>query len=125
MCLVLCRFCDVHLHLVIGSYHFHIVLRVLNVCVAVCEHLFVYLATILVLLEAELQVRPPLCLLRYSLVRVCVLSCCQHLLALLSAHRHGLQPTGSCTTRSEERRVGKECVSTCSSRWSPYHEKTN
>src|SRR3546814_14473262 len=23
--------------------------------------------------------------------------------------------------RSEERRVGKECVSTCSSRWSPYH----
>src|SRR3546814_15490500 len=26
-----------------------------------------------------------------------------------------------CTTvRSEERRVGKECVSTCRSRWSPY-----
>src|SRR3546814_10985008 len=24
-------------------------------------------------------------------------------------------------SRSEERRVGKECVSTCSSRWSPYH----
>src|SRR3546814_2583975 len=23
--------------------------------------------------------------------------------------------------RSAERRVGKECVSTCSSRWSPYH----
>src|SRR3546814_19390119 len=23
--------------------------------------------------------------------------------------------------RSEERRVGKECVSTCRSRWSPYH----
>src|SRR3546814_17765403 len=23
--------------------------------------------------------------------------------------------------RSEERRVGKECVRTCSSRWSPYH----
>src|SRR3546814_15029432 len=27
---------------------------------------------------------------------------------------------GRCN-RSEERRVGKECVSTCSSRWSPYH----
>src|SRR3546814_4958699 len=27
-------------------------------------------------------------------------------------------PTGQ---RSEERRVGKECVSTCRSRWSPYH----
>src|SRR3546814_9161720 len=28
---------------------------------------------------------------------------------------HGAEP------RSEERRVGKECVSTCRSRWSPYH----
>src|SRR3546814_16054826 len=27
--------------------------------------------------------------------------------------------------RSEERRVGTECVSTCSSRWSPYHKKNN
>src|SRR3546814_15889172 len=26
--------------------------------------------------------------------------------------------------RSEERRVGKECVSTCRSRWSPYHYNT-
>src|SRR3546814_12336825 len=26
-----------------------------------------------------------------------------------------------CSYRSEERRVGKECVSTCRSRWSPYH----
>src|SRR3546814_15975537 len=26
-------------------------------------------------------------------------------------------------TRSEERRVGKECVSTCRSRWSTYHYK--
>src|SRR3546814_11840667 len=25
--------------------------------------------------------------------------------------------------RSEERRVGQECVSTCRSRWSPYHKK--
>src|SRR3546814_13949501 len=27
--------------------------------------------------------------------------------------------------RSEERRVGKECVSTCRSRWSPYTKKKN
>src|SRR3546814_20083646 len=27
--------------------------------------------------------------------------------------------------RSEERRVGKECVSTCRSRWSQYHYITN
>src|SRR3546814_20081268 len=31
---------------------------------------------------------------------------------------HGQQRTAA---RSEERRVGKECVSTCRSRWSPYH----
>src|SRR3546814_16348337 len=41
-------------------------------------------------------------------------------------------PWGDCVTtlqttngqpyyKSEERRVGKECVSTCRSRWSPYH----
>src|SRR3546814_1024769 len=28
---------------------------------------------------------------------------------------------GGSKIRSEERRVGKECVSTCRSRWSPYH----
>src|SRR3546814_15223283 len=26
-----------------------------------------------------------------------------------------------CDIRSEERRVGKECVRTCRSRWSPFH----
>src|SRR3546814_12285662 len=30
---------------------------------------------------------------------------------------------GEDKVRSEERRVGKECVSTCRSRWSPYHKK--
>src|SRR3546814_10255188 len=34
--------------------------------------------------------------------------------------RHSL-PFGLPLFRSEERRVGKECVSTCRSRWSPYH----
>src|SRR3546814_12940287 len=33
------------------------------------------------------------------------------------AHNTRTTPLG----RSEERRVGKECVSTCRSRWSPYH----
>src|SRR3546814_11904930 len=28
---------------------------------------------------------------------------------------------GTPAPRSEERRVGKECVGTCRSRWSPYH----
>src|SRR3546814_14610047 len=31
--------------------------------------------------------------------------------------------TAAAKDRSEERRVGKECGSTCRSRWSPYHEK--
>src|SRR3546814_787155 len=30
-------------------------------------------------------------------------------------------PENKMLTRSEERSVGKECVSTCRSRWSPYH----
>src|SRR3546814_15798564 len=34
-----------------------------------------------------------------------------------------LQPQGNAGQRSEERRVGKECVSTCRSRWSPCHYK--
>src|SRR3546814_15092489 len=35
----------------------------------------------------------------------------------------GLMPLAkpAVISRSEERRVGKECVSTCRSRWSPYH----
>src|SRR3546814_12168545 len=32
----------------------------------------------------------------------------------------GVSPAGV-NKRSEARRVGKECVSTCRSRWSPYH----
>src|SRR3546814_18878279 len=36
--------------------------------------------------------------------------------ALPINHVHGLF-----VVRAEERRVGKECVSTCRSRWSPYH----
>src|SRR3546814_14779411 len=32
---------------------------------------------------------------------------------------------GDFATRSEERRVGKECVRTCRSRWSPYPYKKN
>src|SRR3546814_13155177 len=43
--------------------------------------------------------------------------------------RDGIHPVGELDRRaarhvlhrSEERRVGKECVSTCKSRWSPYH----
>src|SRR3546814_14186237 len=40
-----------------------------------------------------------------------------------TTRRASFSPTTSAARRSEERRVGKECVSTCRSRWSPYHEK--
>src|SRR3546814_17536380 len=48
---------------------------------------------------------------------------CLHIGPALSADwragtSNDAQPEGN---RSEERRVGKECVSTCRSRWSPYH----
>src|SRR3546814_14407347 len=33
---------------------------------------------------------------------------------------HGVEHAQQVTHRSEERRVGKECVSTCRSGWSPY-----
>src|SRR3546814_19797877 len=37
------------------------------------------------------------------------------------AYLHMLLGRGNFLRRSEERRVGKECVSTCRSRWSPFH----
>src|SRR3546814_7242509 len=37
--------------------------------------------------------------------------------------RRGLTAARFRLYRSEERRVGKECVSTCRSRWSPYPKK--
>src|SRR3546814_11290602 len=43
--------------------------------------------------------------------------------ARLSFRGRELGPDRALSLRSEERRVGKECVSTCRSRWSPYHYK--
>src|SRR3546814_18539114 len=40
---------------------------------------------------------------------------------LLLWYEQALTRTDSLTARSEERRVGTECVSTCRSRWAPYH----
>ena len=43
---------------------------------------------------------------------------------LAEAIRHGARAAtifASCYLRSEERRVGKECMVQCRSRWSPYH----
>src|SRR3546814_16709687 len=40
-------------------------------------------------------------------------------------HRAFVLERDPANRRSEERRVGKECVRPCRSRWSPYHEKKN
>src|SRR3546814_8651766 len=39
----------------------------------------------------------------------------------IGGFRNGYEYARGGNPRSEERRVGKECVSTCRSRWSPYH----
>src|SRR3546814_9545062 len=42
--------------------------------------------------------------------------------SLTEASEQAVRPAQAARpARSEERRVGKECVSTCRSRWSPYH----
>src|SRR3546814_14537519 len=48
---------------------------------------------------------------------------CTHLCMCMRGvqNQNSVTTTSAFTGRSEERRVGKECVSTCRSRWSPYH----
>src|SRR3546814_13508805 len=48
-------------------------------------------------------------------------SACSGTLSSVDAISAGTRPPRA--MRSEERRVGKECVRTCRSRWSPYHAK--
>src|SRR3546814_8364112 len=56
-------------------------------------------------------------------VQTCALPICDDERAALRADLDVLdsRDLADLFARSEERRVGKECVSTCRSRWSPYH----
>src|SRR3546814_14546382 len=48
----------------------------------------------------------------------------QHIQRFITFNRylpHGVKGMIGSVKRSEERRVGKECVSTCRSQWSPHH----
>src|SRR3546814_3068923 len=56
-------------------------------------------------------------------VQTCALPicCCSCWRWKRSTPRRSPVPSPPAWCRSEERRVGKECVSTCRSRWSPYH----
>src|SRR3546814_14460922 len=49
--------------------------------------------------------------------------CAQSRTAFRETRRASIPPHRPGRFRSEERRVGKECVSTCNSRWSPYNKK--
>src|SRR3546814_9641175 len=60
------------------------------------------------------HVQPPI-VKRKEAPASCLMRACPA--CFLAAMIH-VSPAGE---RSEERRVGKECVSTCRSRWSPYH----
>src|SRR3546814_17239334 len=44
-------------------------------------------------------------------------------LALPDGDRHGIERRHAAVARSDERRVGTECVRTCRSRCSPYHSE--
>src|SRR3546814_18101645 len=46
---------------------------------------------------------------------------CRHRLYAAGPAAFSRRHTAARRRRSEERRVGKACVSTCSSRWAPYH----
>src|SRR3546814_13112650 len=66
----------------------------------------------------------------HVLVAVHVVHACYRGPVLLLAQggqraRRQLARVGAGPFSSEERRVGKECVSTCRSRWSPSHSKKN
>src|SRR3546814_18790660 len=58
---------------------------------------------------------------RYANVRIPSSDCRWHWLSIDVALPDDAMGVDIVLSRSEERRVGKECVSPCSSRWSPFH----
>src|SRR3546814_15053376 len=56
-----------------------------------------------------------------ELIRMCGNPFLHMSLVRVNRMRRLLEYRANLDRRSEERRVGKECVSTCRSRWSPYH----
>src|SRR3546814_6376285 len=74
--------------------------------------------------SSDLLAKPVLGVASVLTVRVLAQECSESLAVLveiLGRERRGRAETGAERGRSEERRVGKECVSTCRSRWSPDH----
>src|SRR3546814_8060663 len=75
--------------------------------------------------SSDLLARTSMCYLSASPFHPTTSWCCRFKpRPLLRIHAHAALAhpcTAKRWNRSEERRVGKECVSTCRSRWSPYH----
>src|SRR3546814_15039405 len=70
------------------------------------------------------RLRPPISILRLRLRTYLVLLALRfqfQLAHLFQRGIDGIEETCRLQIRSEERRVGKECVSTCRSRGAPYH----
>src|SRR3546814_6763197 len=82
---------------------------------------------------AEVKALPEVAAERTAAIGFCLGGKCVLALARTGADLRGVvsfhgvydaPPFPHVAPRSEERRLGKECVSTCRSRWSPYHYKT-
>src|SRR3546814_17574126 len=62
---------------------------------------------------------------RNQLGLACIRGCCRVLDRSKKARAVGLSPNSKSPSRSEERRVGKEWVSKCRTRWCTDHQKQN
>ena len=77
--------------------------------------------------ETPLRVGFPVAFISLGLGVVCLLMALQHTIALadqgvgIDGWLSHLVYIAGVVVRSEERRVGKECLTQCRSRWSPYH----
>src|SRR3546814_18545367 len=69
--------------------------------------------------------RPLRIAMLYAIIATDVENSLENRLAARPPHLASLEQLKSEGRRSEERRVGKECVSTGRSRWSTYHSNTN
>src|SRR3546814_9885375 len=88
----------------------------------ITDHVMVFLCNFLVFFFFSSRRRHTRCALVTG-VQTCALPICFSTKPgrLSSSHSRSIGRKSSLARRSEERRVGKECVSTCRSRWSPYH----
>src|SRR3546814_20347451 len=91
-----------------------------DVCSSDLFGLFVIAGSVLITLSTiyGFKTLDRLAMVAVPLVGLILVAVC---ITATGAHPADLAPVQDPPARSEERRVGKECVSPCRSRWSPYH----